>query len=209
MSTPLRRSSHLPTESDSRDPLAERAWIEGIVAGDERAFEAVFRRFNRELYRFAVRMLGSPDEAEDVVQGVFVAIWQNRATWVIRSGLRVYLFTAVRNRVLQQFRNSRVRRGLEPEILAITGARLSGPFTSPEAQVEQVDFAAALATAVAALPPRCREAFMLTREHGLTYAEAGAVMGVSPNTVMVQIGRALATLRRSLAPFLLSLLIIR
>lgn len=169
----------------------------------------MFGRYNRELYRFAVRLTGSPDEAEDVVQAVFVAVWQSRATWSLRGGLRIYLFTAVRNRVLQQFRNGRVRRRLEPDVLAFSTVHPSEPFLSPDARVQQADFAAALARAVSALPPRCREAFVLTREHGMTYAEAAATMGISPQTVMVQIGRALAALRKSLATFFVTLLVLR
>ena len=195
MSTPLRRRSSTPVPPESSTPAMERAWIEGIVAGDESAFEALFRCYNRELFRFALKMTGSPDDAEDVVQAVFVAVWQNRASWVIRSGLRVYLFAAVRNRILQDIRNGQVRRRLEPDVLTFSTGYPSAPFRSPDQMVQQADFAAALAQAVAALPPRCREAFVLTREHGMTYAEAAATMGISPHTVMVQIGRALAALR--------------
>jgi RNA polymerase sigma-70 factor (ECF subfamily) len=208
MSTPLRRAAAVSVP-ESSGPAEERAWIERIVAGDEAAFEMMFRRYNRELYRFALRMTGSPDEAEEVVQAVFVAVWRNRASWTIRSGLRVYLIGAVRNRVLQQFRNGRVQRRLQPDVLAFTTSHASEPFLGPDAQVQRADFAAALARAVAGLPPRCREAFVLTREHGMTYAEAAATMGISPQTVMVQIGRALTALRKSLAPFLVTLLIVR
>ena len=208
MSTPLRQTA-LPAPCTPADSAAERAWIDRIIAGDQDAFEAMFRRFNRELYRFALRLTGSPDEAEDAVQAVFVAVWQGRASWVIHSGLRVYLFTAVRNRVLQQLRNGRVRRRLQPDVLAFSTAHRSEQFLSPDAAVQRADFAAALGRAVAALPPRCREAFVLTREHGMTYAEAAATMGISPRTVMVQIGRALAALRKSLAPFLVTFLIVR
>lgn len=208
MSTPLRRTSAKSAPGASGQ-AEERAWIERIVAGDEAAFEAVFRCYNRELYRFALRMTGSPDEAEDAVQAVFVTVWQNRASWAIRGGLPLYLLTAVRNRVLQQFRTGRVRRRLQPDVLAFGRGQISEEFSRPDAQVQQAEFTQALARAVANLPPRCREAFVLTREHGLTYAEAARAMGISPHTVMVQIGRALAALRKSLAPFLITLLIVR
>lgn len=89
MSTPLRSRPSVPAPYDSADAAAERAWIDGIIAGDQDAFEAMFRRFNRELYRFALRLTGSPDEAEDAVQAVFVAVWQGRSSWVIHGGLRV------------------------------------------------------------------------------------------------------------------------
>ena len=208
MSVPIRRSNPLSVSQDAaRDH--ERAWITGICEGNEAAFEAMFRAYNRELYRFALRLVGSADEAEDLVQGVFVAIWQNRSTWAVRSGLRVYLFAAVRNRALQQFRNTRTRQQHQADVLRFSTSSLSRPLRGPDEQVEHAEFAAALTEAIAALPPRCREAFVLTREHGMTYAEAAATMGISPHTVMVQIGRALAALREALAPFLVALLIVR
>ncbi|MGH7513448.1 MAG: RNA polymerase sigma factor, partial [Gemmatimonadales bacterium] len=89
MSTPLRRFdvSRLP---DAANRELEHAWVSGIAAGDEAAFEAVFRQYNRHLYQFARRLMHNADEAEDVVQAVFLTIWQNRATWTVRGSLRAY-----------------------------------------------------------------------------------------------------------------------
>ena len=209
MSTPIRRSNPRSVSRDATRGDEERAWIAGICAGNEVAFEAMFRAYNRELYRFALRLLGSADEAEDVVQRVFVAIWRTRASWTVRGSLRVYLFSAVRNGVLQQFRNTRARDQHQGDVLRFTTASVSDGLRSPDLQLERAEFGAALGAAIAALPPRCREAFVLTREHGMTYAEAAATMGIAPPTVMVQVGRALASLRTALAPFLVALLTIR
>jgi len=200
--------AHRPDRSRALlDPSAlERAWVKGTVAGDEAAFEAIFRRYNRELLRFARSMSGSSDDAEDAVQGVFVAVWQNRDRWKLTGTLRVYLFSAVRKKILEQLRTSRTKRRLHADVLHFTTS--SSPETSlgPDGQVHHRELSRAVSVAIAALPPRCREAFMLTRHYGMTYEEAAATMGISPNTVMVQIGRALAALRKTLAPFLLALL---
>lgn len=209
MSTPLRRFDVSPPLPDAANREVEHVWVAGIVAGDEAAFEAMFRQYNRHLYRFALRLLNNADEAEDVVQAVFLAIWQNRATWTLKGSLRAYLFTSVRNRVLQEFRSLRVRHRHQGEVLHLSTSAPSEVFLGPDAQTEHRDFAAALAAAVDALPPRCREAFLLTREHGLTYVETAEAMGISQKTVMVQIGRALASLRKALAPFLVVLLTLR
>jgi RNA polymerase sigma-70 factor (ECF subfamily) len=183
--------------------------VSGVALGNEAAFEAIFRRYNRELFRFALHLSGSSDDAEDAVQAVFVAIWRNRAGWMLSGSLRVYLFSAVRNRVFQQVRGARTRHQHRAEALHFSVAHVSEPFLGPDDQVQHRDFSRALFAAVDALPPRCREAFLLTREHGLTYEEAAATMGISPNTVMVQIGRALTSLRKALGPFLLALFALR
>jgi RNA polymerase sigma-70 factor (ECF subfamily) len=214
MPAPIRRAAAYSTNASSPSPAPsardiERAWVRGIAAGDEAAFEAVFREYNRDLYRFALRLLGNADEAEDVVQATFVAIWENRGTWTVTHSLRVYLYAAVRNRAIQQFRNARRRRNLQDGVLHFSTSSPSEVFLGPDARLQHAEFSAALAAAVDALPPRCRETFLLTREHGMTYNEAAATMGISPKTVMVQIGRALASLRKALGPFLLGLLIVR
>jgi RNA polymerase sigma-70 factor (ECF subfamily) len=74
-------------------------------------------------------------------------------------------------------------------------------------QVQQHDFASALDRAIAALPLRAREAFLLTREHGLTYEETAVAMGISAKTVMTHIGRALVALRKAVGPFWVLLLV--
>jgi len=209
MSAPIRRSNSVSVSGDLARENDERTWIAGICAGDVQAFEAMFRAYNRELYRFALRLLGSADEAEDVVQRLFVAIWQTRSGWTVRGSLRVYLFSAVRNGALQQLRNIRTRDQHQGDVLQFTTASVSDGLRSPELQLEHAELSVALSSAIAALPPRCREAFVLTREHGMTYAEAAATMGISRNTVMVHVGRALASLRKALAPFLLALLALR
>lgn len=208
MPSPVRRPT-TPSAGPANGAELERAWVEGVVAGDEAAFEAMFRAYNRNLHRFALRLLGNADEAEDVVQAVFVAIWEGRETWTVRSGLRVYLFSAVRNRALQRFRHARMRHQRHADVLHFSTASRSESLLEPDAQLAHREFASALAAAVDKLPPRCREAFLLTRDHGMSYDEAAATMGISPKTVMVQIGRALASLRKSLGPFLVTLLLVR
>src|SRR5881628_2581382 len=68
-----------------------------IRAGDEAAFEAMFRAYYGPLCRYVAAYLGSRDAAEDAVQGVFVRIWEDRTRWVV-SELRHYLYAAVRRR---------------------------------------------------------------------------------------------------------------
>ncbi len=206
MTTPNPRSPDLDVPACAD---AERVWVAGVRAGDPAALEQIFRAHNRCLYRFALSLSGSPDDAEDVVQGVFVAIWEQRATWSVHTGLRVYLFTAVRNRVFQQLRGMRTRDRLQSDVLAFRSRFLAEEGLAPDAWVQHRDCVAALGRAIEALPPRTREAFLLTREHGLTYAEAAATMGIASKTVMTLIGRALATLRKTVGPLLTLLLVVR
>src|SRR2546422_7528779 len=103
-----------PSLASSRD------WQARIRTGDEAAFEAMFRTHYDRLCRYVATYLGSRDTAEDVVQGVFARIWEDRAHWVVGDP-QPYLYAAVRRRAMSQFRRAAVRRRAVP-LLAIDAA---------------------------------------------------------------------------------------
>jgi len=174
-----------------------RDLVARIRAGDEAAFEAMFRAYYDPLCRYVAAYLGSRDAAEDAVQGVFVRIWEDRTRWAV-SDLRHYLYAAVRRRAISQVRRIAVRRRAAPLlVLADIGGTRGAP---PDAECEAEELWRRLERALDTLPPRTRAAFVLSRQEGLSYHEVAARMAISPKTVGVHIGRALATLRNNLPP---------
>ena len=169
---------------------------ERIRAGDEAAFEAMFRAHYDGLCRYVAAYLGSRDSAEDVVQGVFARIWEDRTHWVV-SDVQHYLYAAVRRRALSQFRRAAVRRRSAP-LLALEAGRVAAEL--PDAEFEAEELRQRLERALSALPPRTRTAFVLSRHEGLSYAEAASRMAISPKTIGVHISRALTVLRKALLP---------
>ena len=177
---------------ESRHDLAAR-----IRAGDEAAFEAMFRAYYDPLCRSVAAYLGSRDAAEDAVQGVFARIWEDRARWAV-SDLRHYLYAAVRRRSISQVRRIAVRRRAAPLLIfAETRGASEAP---PDAQFDAAELWRRLQRVLNTLPPRTRAAFVLSRGEGLSYHEVAARMAISPKTVGVHIGRALAVLRTTLLP---------
>jgi RNA polymerase sigma-70 factor (ECF subfamily) len=174
---------------------AESGWVDAIRAGSADAFEALFRAYHADLCAFAYRYLGAPDLAEEIVQEVFLFVWERRATWEVRTSPRSYLFTAVRNAAVSYLRHERVVRRGQTQI------RELHPVAAPSADLEagEAETIAAVRQAIGRLPARCRLVFTLHREQGLTYAEVAEVLSISPRTVEVQIGRALKSLRKNLA----------
>lgn len=175
----------------------EAAWVEGIRAGDAVAFEALFRAYHAPLCAFAFRYLRARDLAEEIVQEVFLFVWERRETWDVRTSVKNYLFTAIRNAALSYLRHERVVRRREAETVELFG----GPSASADAEVGAAETLAAVQRAVGRLPERCRLVFTLQREQGLTYSEVAEVLGISPKTVEVQMGRALKSLRKALAGY--------
>ena len=183
----------------------DRRWAERVRAGDEAAFEALFREYSAALYRFAYGYVRSVAVAEDLVQDVFFWLWKERGRLDVERSLRAYLYTLARSRALDHLRHEQVALRGERESTAELRVSAASPVMSqpatPEEQLVDDERTAALARAVEALPERCRITFRLFWREGLSYAEIATVMGVSRKTVENQLALALKTLRRRLAPY--------
>jgi len=174
---------------------AELALARRVTEGDEAAFERIFRTYYARLVSFAYTKVESLALAEEMVQEVFLQIWTRRGEWVVERSLAAYLFRAVRNRVLNARRSLRLEKSYAaetaPEIEVETPERSDG-------RLDDAEIGAALAHALAILPERPRQVFLLSRRQGLSYAEIGDVLGIAVKTVEMHMGRALAQLRISL-----------
>jgi RNA polymerase sigma-70 factor (ECF subfamily) len=184
----------------------ESRWVERIRAGDEAAFNAMFRAYAAPLATFARIYLGSADDAADAVQDVFVNVWRRAATWECRQTVRGYLYAAVRNAALGQLKRGRARaRATDRLSREIAGDLPGAPahVVSPddghdahEAQAAHEARMAAFERALAALSDKHRQVFLLRWQHGLTYAEIAGVLEIPVKTVDSRMVRALQAMRR-------------
>ena len=162
---------------------AENALTAALAAGDQAAFAAVYDRFAPALFRTAVVLLGSPADAEDAVQDVFVGLARARHDLARVASLRAYLFAALRHAAA---RRAAARRRHRAEPL--------GDAPGPAAPAAD-DRGERVERAVRALPPEQREVLALKLDGGLTFAEVAAALGVSPNTAASRYRYALDRLR--------------
>jgi RNA polymerase sigma-70 factor (ECF subfamily) len=176
-----------------------RVLVQRIRAGDEAAFEALFRSTYDALYASVYRIVQSAAVAEELVQDLFVAVWADRARWDPGDTIdrvRAYLFIAARRRALNAVRREAVeRRWVEQAELAPSERAVE----SAEVIVERAERVRAVREAVARLPERGRAVLLLQWRRGLTYPEIAECLGISVKTVEVHVSRALKALRRSLA----------
>lgn len=154
----------------------------------------LYEKEHGRLRAFVRRIVGNPAAAEDVVQQVFANILGKAEQPVAPNA--AYVTQAVRNLALNHLRDTRRRgdieqAGLDLELIADTKP-------SPETIALYRSELRRLLEAVAALPPRRREAFVMNRIEGLSYDEVASRMGISRNTVITQIVAALAELDRRL-----------
>lgn len=177
--------------------MSEHDLLAGLRRGDHDAFDAIFRAHYPALVALAESLLRGRGLAEEVVQDVMLELWRRRESLVVEESLRAYLFRAARNRALNQLRHERVRVAAAPRLQVDVAA-----LAEAEPNLVQREIDTALADALVALPPRCREIFELSRVHGLRYAEIAHTLGLSIKTVEAQMGKALRILRARLAPWL-------
>ncbi len=180
---------------------SEHQWATRIRCGDRQAFKDMFYAYYPGLCAFAAEYVGSYDRARDVVQEVFLTIWERRREWTLRGSLKAYLFQAVRNRALNEVRNHGTRRRAYD---AVERQTTSTPQRTAEDRVYYRQLSEAVRRAVAQLPPRRRMVFLLHRNHGFSYAEIAQIMDITSKTVENQMGRALKSLRAQLSREFLS-----
>lgn len=180
--------------------LSERELVERIRAGDVNAFEELFRSYYASLASFAFAHTESREVAEEIVQDLFLNIWMRHAEWEVTTRLRSYLYVATINRARSFRRNQRVHRTAN-HLLAREGGDGSERESTERSDdaVAHRELLIAIRTAIAALPERTREVFLLNRDGGLSYREVAMRLGVTVKTVEFHMGRALASLRERLA----------
>jgi RNA polymerase sigma-70 factor (ECF subfamily) len=183
----------------------EREWIVGLRAGRVEAFDAIVLEYRELLQHLALRLLGRSDVADDVVQDVFVWLWEHRDTINADVNLRAYLYTATRHRALQVVRHEEVEERWTLTLDA--DMRIPGmgtPEHQPDRQAEQGELSAAVARAFDTLSPRVRQVAILRWQDGLSREEIAVVLGVAVPTVKNQLAVAVRMLRVLLRDFAVS-----
>jgi RNA polymerase sigma-70 factor (family 1) len=195
----LREIGTVSEPQDLDEDARDRAWAERIRHGDEVALAALFRAYYGSLHRCILRTVGSPEAADEVVQDVFMGLWDCRATLHLSVTMRSYLFRAVHNRAITASRRRAARERMEREVAGRSVGRVAPP---ADTTARHNDCSMSVRAAVDRLPAGCRDVFLLSRRDGLTTAEIAHVLGVSEKAVEMRLWRALRALRRSLAGYL-------
>ena len=155
-----------------------------------KAYEEMFRRFQPALVKYAASMLFSMEDAREVVQDVFINIWQKRDQLEFGEGLKSYLYRAVRNQTINKIQRNKIDTiSLDEKIyLMAQEADLGDEVKNRRLQeiFRQID----------TLPPSCKEIFMMSRVEGLSHKEIAEILDISRKTVENQVGIALKKIRK-------------
>jgi RNA polymerase sigma-70 factor (ECF subfamily) len=168
-------------------------WIGLLKEGDAKAFDRLFGRYAKRLYGFAVGYLKSKEEAEEIVQEVFLKIWDNRVELSAQKSLESYLFTIARNGILNTIRKSK------SEKVYLNYAKLNpGKDVLLDKELDFRELEKAYHIVIEQLPPRRKEIYLLSKAQSLSNAEIAAKLNISVKTVENQMTSALAEIRKNL-----------
>jgi RNA polymerase sigma-70 factor, ECF subfamily len=169
---------------------------------DQGSFNRLFQEEFEGLVLFAIRYVKDCDAARDIVQEVFVNLWNKRAEIDRSRPYKTYLTTSVKNRSLNHLRD---HKKFDTHLL-IQENLYPTPTTVQQHQIDIAQLQQQIDDAIAALPEKCREIFLLNRNEHLKYQEIADQLDISVKTVETQMSKALKHLRHHLKDYLTILL---
>jgi RNA polymerase sigma-70 factor, ECF subfamily len=165
---------------------------------DEQNLELLFRNHFTGLCRFALGYVKQEDAAREIVQDAFVSLWEKRHTIDLSKPVKSYLSTTVRNKCLNHLRD---HKKFSSDLLALENLPEDAYYEQPDKLVEQ-EIRDQIAGAIAGLPEKCREIFVLNRYQHLKYQQIADHLQISVKTVETQMSKALQHMRIRLAEHL-------
>ncbi len=184
--------------------LPDQQQLKALVAGDETAFEMLFRTFYQPLCNYAYTFLRDREEAEETVQSTFLSVWEKREGISIHTAVKPYLFAMVRNACLNVLKHQKVKQRHAVEHAALTPPEHDAIVDAMEGSELEVR----VQEAINRLPEQCRLVFKLSRFEELKYAEIAEQLSISIKTVENHMGKALKLMREQLKDYLPSIILL-
>lgn len=158
-----------------------------LIRNDEAAFSELYIRFKDRLYYFCLNLLKSREEANDIVQEIFIRIWESRNFINPDLSFSSFLYTMARNRILNHFRDV----DIDEKVKSILAQRTPLEDNSIETDLIYSEYQKILKEAIEALPPQRKKIFNMSREENMSHKEIAAQLGISVNTVQEHISESL------------------
>jgi RNA polymerase sigma-70 factor (family 1) len=165
--------------------------VERLQKGDIEAFDLIYEKYSGRLYSFSLKYLRSKEEAEELIQSVFLKLWENYKNLKKESSFKSYLFTITYNEICKIFR----KRNYQQKF--INDSLYENPRSSFEIE-EEIDYKSILDSVqqvVDKLPEMQKNIFLKSREEGKSAKEIAKEIGISPGTVDNYISKAMKSIR--------------
>ena len=175
----------------------ESNFAERLRNDDKKVMEEIFSLFHSKIFRFSIAYLKNDHDAYDLVQEVFIKVWESRYTLKKDTNFEAYIFTIAKNAMLSLFRK-RLTEQKYLDYIAQAGESYNG---GTEEQTNFLFLKQQYEELIEQLPLKRKEIFLLSREKGLSNKEIALLKGISEKTVENQLTRALAFFRQHLSSY--------
>jgi len=176
-----------------------------LKSGNRTAFAEIYQRYKYVLHHHAWNKTLNEEDAKDTIQEVFTTLWTKREHIEVGSNLSGYLYTCVRNHILNMMARKQVKTKYIDSIQQFSTLQDS---VVTDHRVRENQLRSAIEKEISALPPRMREVFELSRKQNLSHKQIAELMGTTEQTVKKQMTYALKTLRKKLGlPLFLMMLL--
>ncbi|NLR79661.1 RNA polymerase sigma factor [Chitinophaga eiseniae] len=169
--------------------------LELMSSDNEDAFSTIYRRYWQGLFVTAARALRGKDEAADVVQEVFLSLWNRRKELKIEGSLAAYLQTSARYKAIHYIEKNITRRDYLSKLVHSTASDICA---AGELQIQFKEVQQTVVDAIEKMPPRMREIYNLSRHEHLTHRQIAQILNISEETVKKQIQYALRLIKSAL-----------
>lgn len=186
------------------DSTLELHLIERLRNNDKSAFTMIFSTYYKDLVIFSYSFTRNQNASEEIVQDIFLKLWEQRYSIAIQTSLKSYLLKSAQHLSLDWLRHQKVKTNYATMLL-------EHPVLSEndtENYILYTELQEKLADALTKIPEAYAEAFRMNRFESLNYQDIAKKIGVSVRTIEVRISKALILLKKELTDFILPLLII-
>jgi len=168
-----------------------------MVEGDKDAFRFFFDKYYIDLCNLVNIYIHDEAMAEEIVQDIYIYLWEKKGNIQIKSSVKAYLLKASKNKSLNYLRNEKAKMNFREKLREASEIDYEIPANALDArQLREI-----IENAIKSLPEKCREIYRLAKENELSYKEIAEELGISVKTVENQMGIALKKLREQLRPW--------
>lgn len=178
----------------------DKLLLDKFQKGDSEAFAKLYETYAPFLVNFASSKLYSLELARDIIQDVFVSLWENRTTLNITTNLKTFLFSAVRYKIIDHIRKNYTRSEYAEMMKRLT----FDIHVNLQKQLEDKDLLDCINQSVEKMPDRVKEIYKLSRHDNKTISEIASSLNLSEQTVKNQLTTALNFLRKKFPQLIIS-----
>ncbi|KPK82654.1 MAG: hypothetical protein AMS27_14375 [Bacteroides sp. SM23_62_1] len=168
--------------------------ITRLKKNDLKTLQDLFDAYYKKLVRHSIKFVMKKEIAEEIVQDIFIRIWNNRETLTIEKSIDAYLFASVRNGSINYLKSKYAKI----RFVDLDDTGISPLYHTDEDDIITGELLKALHQAIHSLPPRCKVIFNLSRNAGLSNEEIANQLNISKKTVQAQIGIAIQKIKKHL-----------